>query len=87
MGFVPIAMTRSVTPFLVCMQGTENGADNGKVRCIALQPNNLCAIYDNRPTPCREFPAYMRDGSLNPKCTELRALYNVPPLPHPLKAA
>ena len=87
MGFVPIAMTRSVTPFLVCMQGTENGADNGKGRCIALHPNNLCAIYDNRPTPCREFPVYMRDGSLNPKCTELRALYNVPPLPHPLKAA
>ncbi|MFZ9990637.1 MAG: YkgJ family cysteine cluster protein, partial [Burkholderiaceae bacterium] len=31
-GFVPIAMTTPVTPFLVCMQGTENGNQNGTGR-------------------------------------------------------
>jgi len=87
LGFVPAEMTRTVTPFLVCMQGTENGNENGNGRCIALQPNNKCAIYANRPTPCREFAVYMADGSLNPKCIELRARYGIPPYETPLKAA
>ena len=86
-GFVPVAMTTSVTPFLVCMKGTENGNQNGTGRCIALQPNNKCAIYSNRPTPCREFAVYMPDGSLNPRCIELRSRYGVPPYEPPLKAA
>lgn len=87
-GTVPAAMTSPVTPFLVCMQGTEYG----KGRCIALQPDNRCAIYENRPSPCREFPVYMEDGSLNPKCLELRTGHGIglpePDQPEPpLKAA
>lgn len=67
-GLVPVALTTPVTPLLVCMRGTEQG--NGQ--CIALQDDNRCAIYANRPSPCREFPVFLDDGSMNPKCLELR---------------
>lgn len=82
-GFVPVEMTSPVTPFLVCMQGTETGGG----RCIALQADNRCAIYANRPTPCREFPVYMEDGSLNPQCLKLRAQFGIGMPEPPLKAA
>lgn len=86
-GTVPVAMTQPVTPFLVCMNGTENGNNQGKGRCVALQTNNRCAIYDNRPSPCREYATYMEDGSLNPKCIQLRAQYGIGMPQPPLKAA
>lgn len=72
-GFVPAELTSVVTPFLVCMKGTEQGGG----RCIALQQDNRCTIYAQRPTPCREFPVYMEDGSLNPQCLRLRALHGI----------
>lgn len=81
-GYVPAEMTSEVTPFMVCMQGTETGG-----RCVALQPNNRCAIYENRPSPCREFPAYLEDGSLNPKCVQLRAKFGIGMPEPPLKSA
>ncbi len=86
-GKVPAELTQRVTPFLVCMNGTENGNDGGKGRCVALQENNRCSIYDNRPSPCREYAAYMDDGSLNPKCVQLRQLYGIGMPTQPLKAA
>lgn len=72
-GFVPTEMTTPLTPFLVCMKGTEQGHG----RCIALLPNNRCAIYERRPTPCREFPVYMDDGRLNPRCVALRQQFGI----------
>lgn len=82
-GFVPTELTTSLTPTMVCMQGTEKGGG----RCIALQPDNRCAIYSKRPTPCREFPVYMDDGSLNPKCIQLRMAQGIGMPEPPLKAA
>lgn len=81
-GFVPAEMAVPVTPFLVCMSGTEQGG-----RCVALQLDNRCAIYDRRPTPCREFAVYMEDGSLNPRCLQLRAQFGIGQPEPPLKAA
>ena len=68
-GFVPAQLTRQVTPFIACMQGTENG----RQPCVALQPDLRCGIYSQRPSTCREFPAYLEDGRPNPRCQELRA--------------
>jgi Fe-S-cluster containining protein len=79
-GFVPTELTSDITPFLVCMQGTEQGGG----RCIALQPDNRCAIYSMRPSPCREFPVYLEDGSLNPQCLRLRSMQGIE---LPVKAA
>lgn len=52
---VPAAMTVPVTPAIVRMCGTDDAAP----RCVALagEIGGLvrCTIYDERPSPCREF--------------------------------
>jgi Fe-S-cluster containining protein len=68
-GYVPSDMTVQLTPFRACMKGTESGGG----RCIALQEDTRCSIYQNRPSVCREFPAFMPDGAMNPHCLLLRA--------------
>lgn len=70
-GTVPAELTVQITPFLVAMKGTEMG--NG--RCIALTDSGQCSIYAQRPSPCREFLAFMPDRSVNPRCQELRLHY------------
>ncbi|MBK9160034.1 MAG: YkgJ family cysteine cluster protein [Nitrosomonadales bacterium] len=72
-GHVPADLTVSFTPFRVCMKGTEAG--NG--RCISLLDDLRCGIYALRPSVCREFPALMPDGSLNPDCVRLRAKFGI----------
>lgn len=73
-GFVPVDLTTMLNPVMACMKGTEAGG----ARCIALrgtigQPGIACNIYENRPTPCREFPTWLDDGNPNPDCQRLRA--------------
>lgn len=72
-GHVPADMTVQVTPYRACMKGTESGHG----RCTALQNDGLCGIYMQRPSVCREFPVFMADGSINPDCVRLRALYGI----------
>jgi len=79
-GVVPADLAVPVTPFLACMKGTEAGG-----RCVALQgtpgkPGIGCAIYSARPTPCREYPVWLEDGSPNPDCNRLRARIGLAPL-------
>lgn len=79
-GFVPADMTEKLSHHLRCMKGTNETPR----RCSALvgQPGDrvACTIYDNRPTPCREFPSHLEDGMPNPKCDELRAGTGLPAL-------
>jgi len=42
--------------------------------CCFLQEDNLCAVYDTRPDPCRRFQA----GS--PECAEARSRVGLSPL-------
>ena len=71
-GVVPPELTTQLTPHLACMRGTETG----KQGCVALSHDATqgyrCTIYDQRPSPCREFNIYEEDGSLNPLCDKLR---------------
>jgi len=80
-GCVPAAMTEKLNHHMSCMKGS-NAVPR---RCIALSgtvgEQVACTIYENRPTPCREFAVYFEDGSPNPKCDELRATIGLPPLP------
>lgn len=80
-GTVPQALTSKVNDFMACMKGTE--CNNG--RCTSLQGTVgvggiSCAIYNNRPSVCREFPVWMPDGTPNPDCQRLRAGIGLPPL-------
>ncbi|MFW7343717.1 YkgJ family cysteine cluster protein [Pollutimonas sp. H1-120] len=82
-GTVPPELVSQVGPLRACMKGTEYGGQ----RCVALrgelgQEGIHCAIYEQRPSPCREFPAWMEDGSPNPDCQRLRKAIGLPPLPH-----
>lgn len=73
-------MTEKLNDFRRCMKGSNQLPR----RCAALAgtPGDrvFCTIYEQRPTPCREFPVYFEDGSPNPKCDELRAIIGLPPL-------
>ena len=80
-GFVPADMTEKLNDHMRCMKGSNSVPR----RCGALAgevgSSVMCTIYENRPTPCREFPVYFDDGTPNPKCDELRATIGLPPLP------
>ena len=60
------------------MKGTETG----KGKCIALTGKVGikvgCSIYENRPTPCREFNVWDNKGNPNPRCQELRKEIGLP---------
>ena len=78
-GWVPVEMTSKVNDFHACMKGTESGSG----RCIALkgeigQSGIRCGVYENRPSPCREYPVWMEDGSPNPDCQRLRGARGIP---------
>jgi Fe-S-cluster containining protein len=82
-GTVPPELVTQVSALRGCMKGTEYGGQ----RCIALRgelgkEGISCAIYEQRPSPCREFPAWMEDGSPNPDCQRVRKAIGLPPLPH-----
>lgn len=78
-GFVPDSMVVNLTGTIVCMRGTEH-APTG--RCTALTgevgKSIACTIYENRPTPCREYHVWDQEGTPNPKCQELRAKHGIP---------
>lgn len=78
---VPPDLTTKLNDVMACMKGTEAG--NG--RCIALagelgQAGIRCTIYPLRPSPCREFESWLKDGTPNPDCQRLRAHIGLPPL-------
>lgn len=81
-GFVPDRLVVPINPVMACMKGTEKGG----ARCVALEGEIGvaigCSIYAHRPTPCREYPVWLDDGTPNPDCQRLRAAIGKPPLPH-----
>lgn len=80
-GVVPVALTESISPHRRCMQGTNSKTPY----CVALGGEVgvavACSIYEQRPTPCREFDTHEPDGSPNPRCNELRLRRGLAPLP------
>lgn len=79
-GTVPPEITRHVAPLLCAMIGT----DQPPRRCVALQGSigiaTWCAIYERRPTVCREFEPVHPDGAANPLCERARQFWGLPPL-------
>ena len=72
MGFVPEHLVEKLNESRACMKGTSQKSP----RCIALS-NTLgvevaCTIYEQRPTPCREFEVWENDGEVNVRCQSLR---------------
>lgn len=73
-GSVPQGLAVDVTPCIARMRGT----DHTRPRCAALTGQvgvrSACAIYEWRPSPCREFEA----GS--DACERARARHGLAPL-------
>lgn len=81
-GHVPVELVTQMSPLRACMKGTEMGGG----RCISLRgelgkPGIHCAIYEDRPTPCREFDIWLPDGTPNPDCQRLRQALGLPAVP------
>lgn len=79
-GGVPVEMTDPLGPFRRVMKGTDCAAP----RCVALVGTPgvavRCAIYDRRPTPCREFEASWANGQPNERCDRARMEAGLRPL-------
>ena len=69
---MPAQLTERVHAHLRCMKGTNEQPP----RCIALQgevgKQVACAIYELRPSTCREFNMFEEDGTPNEHCFSLR---------------
>ena len=63
------------------MKGTDLPS---KPRCVALDgelgKQVSCTVYENRPSPCREFMASFENGVRNERCDQARASYGMRPL-------
>ena len=64
-----------------CMKGTSN---KHQPKFIALSGRIgemvNCVIYENRPSPCRNFKASFESGYQEPRCDEARAKHGLKPI-------
>jgi Fe-S-cluster containining protein len=64
-----------------CMKGTN---DKHHPKCAGLKGrigrDASCSVYQERPTPCREFTASFADGKKNLRCDEARGAHGLRPL-------
>ena len=78
-GGVPIQYTLAVDPVRRAMRGTETRSK----RCAALEGmvgrGVNCAIYNRRPSCCRNFRGGWEKDIVNPICNRARAVYGLPP--------
>ncbi|ECG8590271.1 YkgJ family cysteine cluster protein [Salmonella enterica subsp. salamae] len=79
-GRVPVALTEPISPFLRCMAGTNQKQPRCKALIGTPGESVSCAIYENRPSPCREFSISGEGGEVNEACNRARAKYGLPPL-------
>lgn len=79
-GLVPTELTEPLSLLMRNMRGTNDRAP----RCVALQGDIggcvSCGIYEQRPTPCREFSMSGEAGIHNEACDRARARYGLPAL-------
>lgn len=82
-GVVPDQLTQQISPYRACMKGTESKPG----RCTALLGDIgspvRCTIYEDRPSPCREFNVHGEGGLANEDCNRARAHFGLPPLDDP----
>lgn len=82
-GWVPAALAEHHELFGRCahMRGTR---DHQPRRCVALRGtigvDVGCTIYEQRPSPCREFAPEADAGHADARCGDARRLHGLPPL-------
>lgn len=82
-GVVPDMLAEQISPHRACMKGTNQK----EPRCVGLLgtvgEQVRCTIYDNRPSPCREFSCNGEVAEYNEGCDKARARFGLPPLTPP----
>jgi len=83
---VPLDLTEDLPPYRLCMRGTNQK----NPRCVALVGQIgaavSCAIYQNRPSPCREFGIQYNDEHISAssedieRCNRARAVWGLYPI-------
>ena len=80
-GITPAVLTEPLSLLLRNMCGTNHRT---QCRCCALQgtigQSVACSIYQQRPSPCREFSRSGENGVENEACNRARARYGLAPL-------
>lgn len=61
-GVVPDEFTEPLTPFLSCMKGTNEKQPRCEKLIGEVGECVSCAIYEQRPSPCREFEQSWANG-------------------------
>jgi Fe-S-cluster containining protein len=60
------------------------GTNQKRSHCVALEgipgESARCRIYEQRPSPCREFMMSGENDEANEACDRARAYYGLPPL-------
>ena len=81
-GWVPVAMAERDPLLSRCAH--MNGTKGQPRRCVALQGevgvSVCCVIYNQRPSPCRDFATEADVGKGDPRCGDARRLHGLPPL-------
>jgi len=76
-GLVPAGLVEKLTAVMACMRGTERQPP----RCVALRgaigESVSCAIYEFRPSPCREFAPLAAVGRGDDACNAARARHGL----------
>ena len=79
-GTVPPELTVPLDRHRLAMKGTAHAP----ARCAALEgavgAGVRCAVYADRPSPCRELSPAWQDGEPSPQCDRARAAHGLPPL-------
>ena len=81
-GWVPTEFANDDSIFSRCakMRGTQHHPR----RCVALRGtigvDVSCAIYEQRPSPCRDFSQEADEGHGDARCGDARRFHGLPPL-------
>lgn len=79
-GYVPAGLVEAWSGAVVMMRGTGRQPP----RCVALRGEVgvgvTCAIYEFRPSPCREFAPLAALGWGDEACSDARRKHGLPPL-------
>ncbi|EAB9082620.1 YkgJ family cysteine cluster protein [Salmonella enterica] len=79
-GTVPTFLTEKISPHLRCMSGTNQKYPRCSALAGILGKSTYCAIYEYRPSTCREFKMSGENNEMNEACNRARKFYGLPPL-------
>jgi Fe-S-cluster containining protein len=71
---IPAEYIEQLQPEVSCMKGTNSYPPRCAALCGEVGQQVSCAIYENRPSSCREFNVYELDGTPNMRCFKLRGI-------------